>query len=108
MQLVNEQKVDIAFIQEPFLINNKLAIIPTTLRTYTAGNRGKRAAIVINNKDIDATTINQISDEDCVVAQITYRNQTFFGASMYFDGQTDIEDDIKKSKTSHNISMAMD
>lgn len=99
IQILINQGIDIAFIQEPYTINNKLAIIPKTMRVYTGGHRRKRAAIIINNKDIDATTISQISDEDCVVVQVNYKKQLFYGTSMYYAGDSNIEEDLRKMDT---------
>ena len=100
VQLINEHGVDIIFIQEPYTINNKLAGIPNSLRTYTCGDRRKRAAIIINNKNINAIAINQISDGDCIVTELIYKGAKFFGASIYFDGEEDIEEDLRKVEQS--------
>ena len=96
IQLLINHSIDIAFIQEPYTINNKLAIIPKTMRVHTAGHRRKRTAIIINNKDIDATTIRQTSDEDCTVVQVNYNKKLFYSANMYFDRDSSIEKDLKK------------
>jgi hypothetical protein len=42
-----------------------------------SGNGRKRSALLENNKEIDAVLITQISDEDCIVAEISYRNTKF-------------------------------
>ena len=52
-----------------------------------------------NNKDIDATTIIQFSDEDCTVVQFNYKKKIFYAASMYFDGESLIEEDLRKMDT---------
>mgnify|MGYP000017547148 CR=1 FL=1 len=96
VQLINEHRIDIIFIQEPYTINNKMVGISNLLRTYTCGNGRKRAAIIINNKDINAIAINQISDRDCVVTEMIYNGAKFIGASVYFDGEEDIEEDLRK------------
>ncbi|KAJ4427096.1 hypothetical protein ANN_24711 [Periplaneta americana] len=68
------------------------------MRTYTSGHRRKRAAVIVNNKDIDVTTIRQISDEDCIVVEVNYKKKVFFASSMYFDRVSNIEEDIRKAE----------
>ena len=81
VQLINESQIDIAFLQEPYIIRNRLAGIPKSLRTYVSGNGRKRSALLVNNKEIDAVLITQFSDEDCIVVEISYRNTKFYGIS---------------------------
>ena len=113
-QLVETQYIDIAFIQEPHIINNKIAGIPSRYRTYYSGQGKKRAAIVIINNQIDAVLIHQLSEEDSVVIEIIHENLKFLAASMYLDINHEIENDLKKvdkvieySKT-QGILIAMD
>ena len=49
--------------------------------------------------------ITQFSDEDCVVADITYRNRKFYGISLYFDITEDIEINIRKTEQILNYLM---
>ena len=35
---MSENKIDLAFVQEPYTIRNSLAGIPKPLRTYVSGN----------------------------------------------------------------------
>ena len=65
-----------------------------TMRTYVCGNGRKRAAIIINNNNIDATVIRQRSSKHCVVIEIHHKDTKFFISSMYFDIKTDIGMDI--------------
>ena len=51
----------------------------------TIGERKKRAAIVINNKNIDTLLITQLSDEDVTIMETRAGNATFVMVSMYFD-----------------------
>jgi hypothetical protein len=96
--MMNESQIDIAFLQEPYIIHNRLAGIPKKLRTYVSGNGRKRSAIIVNNKEIDAALITQLSDEDCIVVEISYRNKKFYGISCYFDITEDIELNIRKTE----------
>jgi hypothetical protein len=66
VQMMSERQIDLAFLQEPYIIRNHLAGIPKSLRTYVSGNGRKRSALLVNNKEIDAVLITQHSDEDCI------------------------------------------
>jgi len=61
-----------------------------------SGNGRKPSALLVNNKEIDVVLISQLSDEDCIVAEISYGNTKFFGISSYFDITEDIERNIRK------------
>ncbi|KAJ4438366.1 hypothetical protein ANN_14308 [Periplaneta americana] len=94
--MVRESNIDLAFIQEPYTINNKVAGIPKTYRTYSNGSERKRAAIIANNKEMDVILINQLSDEDCVVVEIRFQQDKIYAASVYCDITKDIGIDIRK------------
>jgi hypothetical protein len=38
VQTISESQIDLAFLQEPYIIRNNLAGIPKSLRTYVSGN----------------------------------------------------------------------
>ena len=67
VQITSENKTDVAFVREPYIIRNNLAGIPKSLRTYVSGNGRKRSALLVNNKGIDVLLITQLSDENCIV-----------------------------------------
>jgi len=52
----------------------------------------------VNNKEIDVVLIKNFPDEDCVVAEISYRNTKFYGISSYFDITEDIEINVRKTE----------
>jgi len=84
IQMISENQIDLAFVQEPYIIRNSLAGIPKSLRTYVSGNGRKRAAILVNNKELDVVLIAQLSDEDCIVVEITYRNKKILRSKFVF------------------------
>jgi len=94
--MINENQIDLAFVQEPYIIHNNLARIPKSLRTYVSGNGRKRSALLVSNKEIDVVLITQLSDEDCIVVEISYGNFKLYGISSYFDITEDIEINIRK------------
>ena len=94
-QLVNQHYVDITYVQEPYTINNKMAGLPRSHKVYTSGDGRKKTAIVINNDQLDATPITQLSNEDRVAVEAHSEAVKFFGVSKYFDSRRDIEEDIR-------------
>jgi len=57
-------KMNIALIQEPYVYQNLVTGISRKYRKFSSGQGKKRAAIVVNNKLIDALLIHQMSEED--------------------------------------------
>ena len=96
MQLIGEQKIDIAFVQEPYVIENKVAAIPSHIGVFTQGRLKKRAAVLVTNRQMDAILISQLSDEDMVVVQIKIKNMHYVVISAYFDGTEDINPQLQK------------
>jgi len=96
LKITQEEGIDILGIQEPYTIGNKLAGLSKSLTVYTSGTRRKRAAIVINCKQIDTIKITQLSDEDTVVLETKVGNATLLIASMYFDVNRPIDYDLQK------------
>jgi hypothetical protein len=62
-----------------------------------SGDARQQSVLFVNNKEIDVVLITQFSDEDCFVAEISYRNTKFYGISLYFDITEDIEINIRKT-----------
>jgi hypothetical protein len=48
------------------------------------------------NNNIDAVAIKQVSDEEDILLEISYKSLSFYGASLYFEIDPDIERDIGK------------
>ena len=96
IRLVAEDGIDIIFIQEPYTIQDKVIGIPTKYATFTSGEGRIRAAIVVTNKEIDAMLICQLTDTDTVAVEVTKGHTKIIAASMYFDRETQIENDLLK------------
>jgi len=69
-QVIIQNNVDIAFVQEPYTSHNNVAGFPKEFTIYAHGVGRKTAAIVINNKGIDIITIAQRSNEDATLTEI--------------------------------------
>jgi len=104
VQIKSENKIDLAFVQEPYIIRNNLAGIPKSLRTYVSGNGKKRSALLVNNKQTDVVLNTQLSDEDCIVTEISYGNTKLYGINSYFDITEDIEINIRRIEHTLNYS----
>ena len=96
LKIMEEENTDIACIQEPYILGNKIGGIPHSLTVLTIGERKKRAAIVINKKNIDTLPITQLSDEDVTVMESRAGNATFVIVSMYFDIERSTEVELHK------------
>jgi len=95
MKIIDEERTDVLFLQEPYVIHNKIAGIPTRLNIYASGEGRHRAAIVTNNQ-IDFLLLIQLSDEDTVVLEAVSDKGKIIIASMYFDINRHIEYDLNK------------
>jgi hypothetical protein len=69
---MEEEDADIACIKESYLLGNKIGGISHSLTVPTTGERKKRAAIVIDNKNIDALMVNQLFLSQCVRPSVTH------------------------------------
>ena len=114
MSLIQQDHIDIVFVQEPYLIQNKTAGITRTHRTYISDEDKSRAAIIIANDSIDAVLIKQLCDRDKVVLELRYKNTRTLAASMYLDITEEIDettakvDEILKYNNGSGIIIAMD
>jgi hypothetical protein len=91
-----EDSTDILCIQEPYAIRNKIVGLPKTCKIFASGEGRKRAAVVLNNKQVDTLLINQLSDEDAVVLEAKIDNTRFIIASIYLDINRAIDTDTQK------------
>jgi len=91
VEILERRKFDLALIQEPYIIKNKVAGFPTRYRTYTSGDERKRTAIVVRNPKLDVILITQLSSEDIVVVEVSCNNHIIIFASVYADITQDID-----------------
>jgi hypothetical protein len=96
MKLIQQDLTDIVFVQEPYTIQNKLAGITRTRRTYITKEDRSRATIIIANADIDVIIIKQLCDRDTIVAEVSYKSMRILVTSMYFDITENIKSKIAK------------
>jgi ribonuclease HI len=96
MKMMEKEEPDLILTQEIYEYQNKPTGIDKRSRIYTAGNGKHRAAIIIPNNKIEAMLITQISNEDTVLLEIIHNKRKFFAASMYFDIEEQIENNLAK------------
>ena len=94
-QIILHYNIDVAFVQEPYTILNKVAGFPKGFKIFTRGSDRKRSAIIVNNKDIDVIAITQASHEDAILSEFRYEGIKFYGASLYFPIDRDIKRDLE-------------
>jgi len=99
MKYIADNKVDIISIQEPYIHQGRAVGIDTKYKIFTAGEARSRTAVIITNRNVDATLISQISNEDMITLEVTRGNTAFIVASTYFDRQNPIEQDLTKVDT---------
>jgi hypothetical protein len=82
-------------VQEPYIVLNNVAGFPKSFRIFAHSNGGKRSAIIVNNNKIDAIAIRQDSDKDATLIELSYSGLNFYGASLHFPVDCEIERDIE-------------
>jgi endonuclease/exonuclease/phosphatase family metal-dependent hydrolase len=93
-QVIQQYNIDIVFLQEPYTVHNRVAGFPKCLKILTQGEGRSRAAILINNNEVDAITITQGSHEDAILTEIRYKGLSLFLASLYMPIDRDINIDL--------------
>jgi hypothetical protein len=94
-QLLLHNNIDVAFVQEPYTVLNNVAGFPKFFRIFAHGGGRKRSAIIINNNNIDVIAIRQLSYEDATLLELRHGDLNFYGASLYFPIDRNIERDIE-------------
>jgi hypothetical protein len=82
MQIIAKEGTGIIFIQEPYIIQNKVIGISKKYKTYSALGGRCRAAIVVTNNKLDILLLQQFSDADTVTVEITMGNKNIIAVSM--------------------------
>jgi exonuclease III len=109
MKYTADNKVDIICIQEPYILQGRTVGIDAHYNIFTAGEDHSRAAVIITNREMDATLITQLSDEDAITLEITKGDTTIILASMYVDRQNPLElDKILQQAKRVGAIIAMD
>jgi hypothetical protein len=77
-QIILQYNIDVAFVQEPYTILNKVAGFPKGFKIFTRGSDRKRSAIILNNNNIDVIAITQASHEDAILTEFSYEGIKFY------------------------------
>ena len=95
-QIIVQNNIYVVFLQEPYTIRNNVVGFPKSFKIFAYGNGRKRSDVIVNNNNVDAVAIKQVSDEDATLIEIIYKGLNFYGASLYFAIDRDIERGIGK------------
>jgi len=95
-KIIEEENIDIIFIQEPYTIRRKIAGLSKKFKIFTSGEGKHRAVIAMKNNKLDTMLIKQLSDEDVVVLEVITGNTKIIITSMYFDINRQIDIDLMK------------
>ena len=96
LKQIEQDGIDVALIQEPYSISNKVAIISNRYRTFSSGQGRIRAAVIVTNNRIDALLIKELSNEDTVVLELIIGSCRYIVASMYLDIKEQLDKDLEK------------
>jgi exonuclease III len=96
MNYTAENNIDITCIQEPYTIQQRVAGVPKSYKTFTAGEARSRAAVIITNRGLDAMLLMQFSDADTTTVEITSGNLQIIIARMYLGRNYPLEPDLAK------------
>ena len=96
MELIEKEGIDVAFIQEPYIVYNRVAGIPNRYRVFTSSVGKCRTATVVTNNHIDALLVQEATDKDTVAVELILDNLKFYTANMYMDITENIDTGIQK------------
>jgi len=96
MKIIEEDGTVVICIQEPYVIHNKIVGIPRKYKIFAIGEGRHRAAIVVTKNEIDSILTRQLSVEDTAVLDVVNNKAKIIIASMYFDINRQIEDNLNK------------
>jgi hypothetical protein len=83
MGLIEKEEIDVVYIREPYTIRDKVVGIAKRYRTFTSSIGRSRAVTVVINNQIDFLLIQEATDKDTVVLEITLGNLKFYSVNMY-------------------------
>ena len=85
LKTVYEDGTDLVFIQEKYVLHNKVAGIPRKHKIYATGEGRHRAGIVVTNNQLHSVLLRQLSDEDTVALEVINDKTKTIVTSMHFD-----------------------
>jgi hypothetical protein len=85
INLIQQDPTDIVFVQEKYVLQNKIARIPRAYRTYISKEGKSRKAIIIAKDNIDHVLITQLSCRLNIVLELRYESLRIFTANICLD-----------------------
>jgi hypothetical protein len=99
MELIENEGIDVAFIQQPYTAHNRVAEITKRYRKFTSSEGRFRSTMVVTNIQIDALLTQRSTDNDAVVVELIHGNLKFNTANMYLDITEKLDNDINLNNT---------
>jgi len=90
-----ENSIDLALIQEPYLVDNRIALFPINFQKIHSNIKPK-AAILINPMKVKAMILEKHSNDLIVWAIINFGNKNIHFCSIYLPPSKPIEEAIDK------------
>jgi len=84
----------VVYIQEPYTIRDKVVGTTKRYRTFTLSIGRTRAVTVVINNQIDVLLIQEATDKDTVVLEITLENLKFYSVNTYLDITEEMDKNI--------------
>ena len=82
-QIIDEREIDIACVQEPYVRSRAAQGYPVSHTKITVGDY-PGAAIIVTNRQITTTLINQLSNSKVLCLEVKTQNLSFILVNMYF------------------------
>jgi hypothetical protein len=94
-QYMLENEIDLTLVQEPYLINEKVALFPLHFQILQPTGRS-RSAIVINPKRVRAMVLEKYTNQSIVWSIIRYKYIDAYVSSIYLAPSQPIIESIDK------------
>jgi hypothetical protein len=82
MQFIATETNDIMLVQEPYIYQEEIRGVSRKYRTYSYGEKRRKASIILVNNNIGALLITQHSDKDTILLEIQQENEKYYAASI--------------------------
>jgi hypothetical protein len=87
LQFMYENQIDIALVQEPYLVDNIVALIPINFHVFQSQNRSK-SAIIVNPIKLQLMPLNEHINEFSVWCVFKSNNKLIHICSLYIPPDT--------------------
>ena len=100
-KIIEELKLDIICIQEPYVVNSHIPFMPLRSRQILYGNKAMAATVIINEK-LQVVNIAQFMDTHVNCLEIIHRHGSVILVNYYFQFSWEIEPFLNKLQNIHS------